>query len=162
MLLTNKIEKKLTDKIVVNEETGCWEWQGARNKAGYGVIKIDRKFWLVHRLSYSLFKIDIPSGAGINLPIMHSCDNPCCFNPDHLRMGTTKENNLDCTAKGRNRNFRNNGSRGNGKPPKLTKVETNEIKEFAETERYTVNELSILYNVCKGTIYKVINNKYVI
>lgn len=79
---------------------GCWVYDGYRTKAGYGVIKWERKHWTVHRLIYCLSK-------GINsLPrqrlVCHTCDNPPCCNPDHMFVGTQSENLADMVAKGRN------------------------------------------------------------
>ena len=46
-----------------------------------------------------MFKGEIPEG----LPVMHSCDTPRCCNPDHLSLGTSKDNSDDMVAKGRHR-----------------------------------------------------------
>lgn len=91
----------LAEKVwckVTQTETGCWEWQGAKNALGYGVIKDHGKFQQAHRVAWSLHhQEEIPPG----LVVMHSCDNPPCINPAHLRVGTVAENNQDRHAKGR-------------------------------------------------------------
>jgi len=73
-------------------ETDCWEWTGAFYTSGYGQT---RAAWspddYAHRTSYILFRGDIPEGRLIR----HKCDNRKCVNPDHLEIGTKKENNLD-------------------------------------------------------------------
>ncbi len=80
---------------------GCWEWQGNRLKSGYGRIKVRRlasSNIQVHRLAAYLwkgFKLESP------LDICHSCDNPPCFNPDHLFEGSRLINVQDCIRKGR-------------------------------------------------------------
>jgi hypothetical protein len=71
----------------------CWEWTGPRNKQGYGLLKGKT----VHRISYALFISDFRVGSYI----CHTCDNPICYNPDHLYEGDAKTNGAD--AKRRNR-----------------------------------------------------------
>lgn len=78
-------------------DSGCIEWQGSISQAGYGQISIDCKSVLVHRLSWNIFNGKIPKG----LFICHKCDNPKCCNPDHLFLGTPKDNMQDAWAKGR-------------------------------------------------------------
>jgi hypothetical protein len=83
----------LLDRIKVNE-TGCFEWQKARDSYGYGVgLRM-----LAHRLSWITFRGPIPDG----LCVLHRCDNPCCISPAHLFLGTRGDNNRDSKSKGRN------------------------------------------------------------
>lgn len=71
-------------KAFINEETGCWEWRGAKNELGYGVITIVkdgmRHTMRAHRISWSHIRGPIPQG----LVLDHLCRNPSCINPDHL------------------------------------------------------------------------------
>jgi len=78
-------------------ENGCWEWQQRLDSSGYGVIHVKNMPVRAHRFSYQLFKGEITD----NLFVCHRCDNPKCVNPDHLFLGTAKDNNLDRTLKGR-------------------------------------------------------------
>ena len=86
-------------KRMNHTESGCWEWQGARNPAGYGVVRVHYKMCRAHRVAYELTHGPIPDG----LLACHRCDNPPCCNPDHLFLGTRKDNNDDRHAKGRTR-----------------------------------------------------------
>lgn len=89
------IERLLTMRGITT--TGCWEFFGLRNRQGYGQIRADGRNWGVHRLMYTLTNGPIPDG----LFVLHSCDNPPCFNPDHLRVGTTQQNTFDSVLRGR-------------------------------------------------------------
>jgi hypothetical protein len=89
------MKERLLSKIEKNEH-GCWIWTGAiRN--GYGCLKVNRKTIDAHRLSYKVFKGPIKEG----LLVCHTCDTPSCINPDHLFIGTPKDNFNDALKKGR-------------------------------------------------------------
>lgn len=93
----------IKSRVKVNSATGCWEWIGTKRR-GYGRTTTGsrtdgtRKSISAHRLSYQLFKGDIPPGY----EICHKCDNPSCINPDHLFAGTRQDNVDDREKKGRN------------------------------------------------------------
>lgn len=76
----------------------CWEWTAAKNEKGYGVFGVGKETDKAHRISYRIFVGDIPSG----MFLLHSCDNPGCVNPNHLRPGTNSENVQDMISRGRN------------------------------------------------------------
>jgi hypothetical protein len=77
--------------------TTCWEWIGQRWKSGYGYLRPNRKIVSAHRYIYEELVGPIPDG----LDLLHSCDNPGCVNPDHLRPGTHSENMKEAYRKGR-------------------------------------------------------------
>ena len=79
--------------------SGCWEWQGHRNKDGYGTIWKGTSMALTHRALWEEVNGPIPEG----LLVLHTCDNPPCCNPEHLFLGTQADNNADMVAKGRHR-----------------------------------------------------------
>jgi len=80
---------------------GCIEWRGVASNKGYGVLKIGTTGRTqAHRAAWELNFGPVPAG----LCVLHRCDNPLCFNPKHLFLGTKGDNNRDCRAKGRNRN----------------------------------------------------------
>jgi hypothetical protein len=82
---------------MVQKTDTCWLWMGARNKQGYGTLKINGKMERAPRVAYQLSKGPIPEGC----VVMHACDNPLCVNPSHLVPGKPLENTADMINKGR-------------------------------------------------------------
>lgn len=91
----------------VEQTPTCWLWKGTRsgttNRIQYGQVLIanveggGRHFTNAHRVAYELWKGPIPQG----LHVCHTCDNGLCVNPDHLFVGTWRDNCLDKVRKGR-------------------------------------------------------------
>lgn len=76
---------------------GCWEWQGAKSIQGYGQIEFENKTWRTHRLMAHIKVADVLDTS----IVCHRCDNPCCINPEHIWVGTQKQNVDDRDKKGR-------------------------------------------------------------
>ncbi len=116
---------------------GCWVWTGARSH-GYGTLGARGK---AHRHSYELANGPIPAG----LDILHSCDNPPCVNPAHLRAGTAKDNARDAKERGR---LVIPVGEHNGKS-KLTRDAVIEIRNTPATAR----EMAEKFNVAVVTVH---------
>jgi hypothetical protein len=91
------IEERLLARRHVDPRTGCWEWTGAKNSAGYGKLGTEGRTRYVHRLAHILWIGPIPDG----LLVCHHCDNRPCFNPEHLYAGTWVQNMADMDRRGR-------------------------------------------------------------
>jgi hypothetical protein len=75
-----------------------------------------------HRYVWTLINGNIPSG----MVIMHTCDNPKCLNPDHLKLGTQTDNMRDCAEK---RRFYNQNKTHCSNGHKYTHENTRVVKE---------------------------------
>lgn len=84
-------------KSMIKTSEGCQNWEGGKTSAGYGMVSLNGIVMKVHRAAYSLTKGSIPNG----LDVCHKCDNPECFNPDHLFLGNDSVNQNDAYTKGR-------------------------------------------------------------
>lgn len=100
---------KFWSRVKRGKSTECWPWQGELNSMGYGRLSTGgrkrRVRILAHKLSLELHGIVCPP----NKIILHSCDNPKCVNPQHLRIGTMLENADDARQKKRNNYGERNG-----------------------------------------------------
>lgn len=88
----------LGHRVRIDYVTECWEWTGALNTRGYGVLRHRGRLVLAHRLS-------LRSALGRSLRsgklVLHACHNRKCCNPDHLSEGTPSRNQLDRWARRR-------------------------------------------------------------
>lgn len=123
-------------------ERGCKEWTGRRNDQGYGRTKYRGKNVLVHRLVAHLYwDFDLNS----KLDVLHTCDNPPCYQLNHLFVGTAKENMIDCLKKGR----------------RVTTLDLTDIPEIRDKRASgkLLKELSEEYGVSKGLISNICTGK---
>ena len=109
--------QRILDRIEGDlDETLCWETTGYKNKNGYSMVWVHPTYVSSHRLMWEVHNGEpVPEG----MSILHSCDNPCCVNPNHLTPGTTKENQRQKKVRGR----------ANGVNNKLTERQVKIIKE---------------------------------
>lgn len=91
------LKAKLKDNVLIEASTGCWLWQMSCNPKGYGRLWWNGKPDRVHRLAYTAYKGEIPKG----LVVRHTCDTPQCCNPEHLVVGTIRDNAKDMVERGR-------------------------------------------------------------
>lgn len=126
--------------------TGCRLWDGHINKpGGYGRISYRGRLWRAHRLAYTLLWSKIPEG----MDLMHSCDNPLCINPHHLRPGTHAENIAESYSKGRK-----TVAQGPNHP--RFRFSEDQAKEVIESTK-PVSVIADRLGVSKSTIYRLKN-----
>jgi hypothetical protein len=99
-LAAERLETRFWAKVDQRGPDECWPWAGAKTRPwGYGRININGKVEHANRVAYTLARGAIPADK----IVCHSCDNPGCCNPNHLWLGTHRENAEDRDAKGRRR-----------------------------------------------------------
>lgn len=100
MAKPGRIERFRAKVASAGGERECWTWLGGTNKAGYGLHQgsDDYRGWsfTAHRIAYWLH-----TGVEPTKIVLHTCDNPRCCNPNHLRHGTHQDNTADMVSKGR-------------------------------------------------------------
>lgn len=80
--------------VEVGEPMQCWPWTGTLTPRGYGVVSRKARAALGERLA-SRISCRFAYGPGDGMLALHSCDNPICCNPKHLRWGTKSDNYRD-------------------------------------------------------------------
>lgn len=105
--------QRLLKHVLVDMDTGCWVAQNSLTTTGYARVKLaGGKYVRAARLVYTLTHGPIPDG----LVVCHACDYPPCVNPNHLWVGTRKDNSADAVRKGR----LGQGRTGQGQRSRLT------------------------------------------
>lgn len=141
--ISNNLFWSKVDKT--SNPNGCWEWTGPKMPAGYGKFYYNSLFEYSHRYSFTLSNGPIPPG----LVICHRCDNPSCVNPEHLFLGTYKDNAQDCLKKGRHKFGQLKGSKNAS--AKLTEDQVLKIRE--SNKRY--KEIATEYGVSEHCISEI-------
>jgi hypothetical protein len=128
----------------------CWEWQGARKTRDYGQLGQGPGKPLIsaHRAAFLIANGEIPDEAP---NVLHSCDNPPCCNPAHLRAGTFRDNNLDIVLRGRT-------AHGYTKPSqrKVTDDDAVVIRTLASETTLTYKQIGERYGVSATQVWRIV------
>lgn|SRR3990167_1998045 len=146
-------------KRVEQQENQCWLWIGVTNGT-YGTFHVlgANKTVYAHRLAYELFKEPIKDGN----VVMHTCDNPLCVNPEHLRQGTQQENMLDKEAKGHSFypgmrrplfGIQNSAAKVN---PEIVQL----IRNSYQVENLSYGQLAKKYSISKSQVYRIVKGDH--
>lgn len=155
---SNKKAVSVTDAFmsrVAFGSTDCWYWVGARSDIGYGTLTSAREHYglgelMAHRIAWSLFNGPIPAG----LKVLHKCDVRSCVNPDHLFLGTQRDNVQDMFTKGRDNHARPYGDRN--PMARLTNETVAALRSDYATGAYSQHQLAKTYGVSVMTINRAV------
>lgn len=127
---------KRIETHIIKLDNGCWEWNGVKNSAGYGMVWLNGKSTRAHRivLSKKLNRELQPHEI-----TRHLCHNPPCCNPEHLAVGTTQDNVNDKILAGRQAKGEKNGA------SKLTDEQVKEIREL--NGKMSLRDIGKLYGI---------------
>lgn len=142
--------KEIYGKLVIRSD-GCWGWKNKALSSGYAVVNCGANNpKLAHRISWIIHNGAIPKG----LWVLHRCDNPICTNPEHLFLGTPKDNTVDMMTKGRKK-WAIGVERWNAK---LSNENAKEIKLLlrGDLSQYYIAKR---FNVSRGTIQDIFRGK---
>lgn len=145
------IDERLEANKVIDPETGCWLWTGYRNNTGYGLTRLPNGInTLVTRLSAQKYLgLDIDS----DVCVLHKCDNPQCFNPEHLFLGSHADNVQDMMSKGRN--VSHSGQKNGA--AKLTDEQVKEIRAYCKEHKKSQAYMAKVHGVHPSLIKRILD-----
>jgi hypothetical protein len=126
--------------------SGCWNWTGTIEGYGYGVLDHNWKRYRAHVLALEFDGRPVPKG----MVACHHCDNPRCVRPDHLYVGTVKDNAIDAKERGRLRT----GSHHHNS--RLTEGAVAEMRSVYTGKRGDVSKLARRFGVSRQTAARAI------
>lgn len=139
--------EKRFDKTAPN---GCWVWMRGKSSRGYGYYGGRGNVRGAHRVSYELYKGNIPSG----MYVCHTCDNPPCVNPAHLFVGTPSDNTSDASAKGRLKTAKGSAHAS----AKLTEQSVLELRELRKNGMMG-KDLAAKYGICLRRVWRIVHRE---
>lgn len=151
--------ERVLSRVASDTGTECWIFTGALNEAGYGIVGLGRRGQpndRAHRVVYRFLVGDTPAG----MFVCHRCDVPACCNPNHLFLGTPKENSMDSVKKGRSspppRNKHLIGSAHYA--AKLTETQVLDMRQ-RRRDGATLAELAHLFGVNGSTVWGIVSRQ---
>jgi len=137
--------------VKVNKTKTCWLWTASKTNTGYGTLGRKTRRYLAHRYSWIIHNGEIPNG----MCVCHHCDTPLCVNPEHLFLGTQKDNMKDASKKGR---VEGNGNQygENCGTSKLVENDIRNIKKCRE-EGMLLREIADIYNIHLSNVSYIVN-----
>lgn len=140
-----KTPLELLKRYTIDISTGCHNWQGRKDKDGYGRVNTAKYGTIrTNRLAYMLYVGEIPQG----LLIRHLCNNRACINPNHLASGTNQDNMDDREKAG-------NTARGSkGGNAKLTENDVKTIRSLL-SQGSKPSDIADIFNMHVSSICRI-------
>ena len=123
----------------------CVEWHGSCTSDGYGQVRHGKLMLKAHKESYRRAKGDLPQGEVVR----HVCNNPKCFNADHLTSGTVQDNSDDMVRAGRQAKGEKNGR------AVVSAEDVEEIRIIREDEGLSYRALGELYGIGISQVFRI-------
>lgn len=158
------VAERFWSKVQMGALGDCWIWLGAKTQStkrtsghGYGNFNVRHsgsrsgyRTWRAHRFAFNLTYGPFDE----NLTILHTCDNPSCVNPYHLKAGTSFDNMQDMVKKGRNKSPRFKGAEC-----PWAKLSINQVNEIRNCSGKSQKSIAEIYGISQAMVSKIKNGK---
>jgi len=152
-----KCKKRLLESLD-KKKSGCWVWKGRLTKDGYGYMPLwGLNIQRAHRASWFLHFGNLPKDK----LVLHKCDNKPCCNPDHLYLGTPKDNSKDALERGQFPKGPNKKKGHIGELNCKAKLSIDKVKyiKFICDNNFKISEIASFFGVHKSTIRNIHKRK---
>jgi len=134
------LKERLENLTEYIPECGCWILMTSTDTSGYARLGVNGKLRLAHRVSWEVHIGPIPEGVCV----LHRCDTPSCVNPNHLFLGTKRDNTQDCINKKRRPVF-------NGEPHGMSLLSEEDVLKIRVDKRFQ-KSIAIEYGIDRTTV----------
>jgi hypothetical protein len=150
ILDNERVRKRFFAKV--EKTNGCWNWKACVGSSGYGRFGVGPDTLNAPRVSWIMHRGEVPKG----LWILHTCDNKLCVRPEHLYLGTAKENVMD-TIK---RTGLNVPKWEKHRDAKLTWIAVRAIRDLYKSGSWSYSRLGLKFGVSKSCIDGVVSGRH--
>ena len=136
----------------MSEANKCWLWRGAFSNGRAMFTEPGKRATTAARVAWKLYKGPIPS----RMHVLHRCDNPMGVCPDHLFLGTHRDNVRDMVAKNRHAKIKRRGEKHG-----IAKLTDREFSEILQLRGHMLGrEIAEAYGVCVAYVSAIQLGRY--